>query len=305
MLKHGSVTDFEFDFVRRDGRAGTGLNSAEIIDLKGEPHVLSITIDITDRKKAEEALRQGSEELTALNLLGRSVGASLSVELVAAAALTQAAAAIKADWTLLYLRQGGEWVFHGGRAGAGSESLPGAAVLAVGELLGRRIAAEGGAVYVLELDGDPLGDVSAGDEVGLTSLAGLPLYGHQDMVGLLVLFSARRRDFSRQATFLETFSAEAAIGLQNARLYEEVSRYSSQLENRLAELNAAQAELKSRKRTLPGSDRGVAAGGLHNIARRPVSVHQSQVHRDIRIPSARHPPRPRLVSTGLPRCGMA
>src|SRR5664280_670497 len=52
----GSIKDFEYDFVAKDGRIVNGLLSATLIDLNGEPHILTVVRNITFRKKAEEAL---------------------------------------------------------------------------------------------------------------------------------------------------------------------------------------------------------------------------------------------------------
>jgi PAS domain S-box-containing protein len=64
--KHGRVRHFEFIFRRKNGELGTGLNFAEIIELGGRPHVLSMSIDITDRKQAEDELRKSEERYRAV-----------------------------------------------------------------------------------------------------------------------------------------------------------------------------------------------------------------------------------------------
>ncbi|MEJ2614661.1 MAG: PAS domain S-box protein [Ignavibacteriaceae bacterium] len=57
-IKHyKSVKNFEATFRNKDGKLITGLLSAKKIFLNGEECILSITRDITDRKKAEEALK--------------------------------------------------------------------------------------------------------------------------------------------------------------------------------------------------------------------------------------------------------
>jgi PAS domain S-box-containing protein len=58
LQEKGSVENFEAIFRKKDGSVGNGLMSASLIDLEGVPHILSITRDITIRKKAEEALDQ-------------------------------------------------------------------------------------------------------------------------------------------------------------------------------------------------------------------------------------------------------
>src|SRR5664280_385784 len=62
LRKNGEVTNLEATFRMKDGNIRYGLMSASIIDLAGVPHVLSITRDITERKQAEETLRQSNEQ---------------------------------------------------------------------------------------------------------------------------------------------------------------------------------------------------------------------------------------------------
>jgi PAS domain S-box-containing protein len=53
----GSVHNLEMKFRRKSGETGVALLSAEIIHLKGIPCLQTVTIDITDRKRTEEALQ--------------------------------------------------------------------------------------------------------------------------------------------------------------------------------------------------------------------------------------------------------
>ncbi|MBM3300062.1 MAG: PAS domain S-box protein, partial [Deltaproteobacteria bacterium] len=53
LLKNGSVKDFETVFRSKGGRMIVVSLSAEVIDLDGKPHVLTISTDVTDRKRAE------------------------------------------------------------------------------------------------------------------------------------------------------------------------------------------------------------------------------------------------------------
>lgn len=57
----GSVHNLEMKFRRKAGEIGVALLSAEIIDLKGTPCLQTVTIDITDRKRTEEALHISEE----------------------------------------------------------------------------------------------------------------------------------------------------------------------------------------------------------------------------------------------------
>ncbi|HXG67034.1 MAG TPA: ATP-binding protein, partial [Blastocatellia bacterium] len=56
LSEKGSVQDFEFTYRAKSGEARVALMSAEVIDLNREPHVLVVTTDITERKRAREEL---------------------------------------------------------------------------------------------------------------------------------------------------------------------------------------------------------------------------------------------------------
>jgi len=54
------VRNLEISFRAKDSQVRTGLTSAELIDINGEPCALSAVADITEAKRSEEA-RQASE----------------------------------------------------------------------------------------------------------------------------------------------------------------------------------------------------------------------------------------------------
>ena len=61
-LKNGGhVTNLETKFRLKNGNIIYGLMSASIILLKNEPHIISITRDITERKYAEDKIRENEE----------------------------------------------------------------------------------------------------------------------------------------------------------------------------------------------------------------------------------------------------
>ena len=64
-------TQYEYDMVRKDGSVITVQNVVRVVDWEGEPAVQSILVDVTERTRAEEALRQSEERYR--NLIEGSV----------------------------------------------------------------------------------------------------------------------------------------------------------------------------------------------------------------------------------------
>src|SRR4028118_2316642 len=89
LQNHGAILALEFEFLKKSGEILVGLLSAEVINLENELCVLAVTTDITQRKQAEEVLRQSEakyrelaqqEEL--LNSLSRAIRNSLDLDTI-------------------------------------------------------------------------------------------------------------------------------------------------------------------------------------------------------------------------------
>lgn len=66
LLRNGKVDDFEFELRRRDGEIRTIEFSARFLSSEPEPLLLALAHDITQRKHAEEALRQNERFIVTL-----------------------------------------------------------------------------------------------------------------------------------------------------------------------------------------------------------------------------------------------
>ncbi len=61
LRKHGLVENMEADFIAKDGQIKTGLMSARILSIENQNTILSITRDITEKKRAEKKLRENEK----------------------------------------------------------------------------------------------------------------------------------------------------------------------------------------------------------------------------------------------------
>ncbi|MHB8763265.1 MAG: PAS domain-containing hybrid sensor histidine kinase/response regulator [Deferrisomatales bacterium] len=62
----GGVRNLQSVFRCKDGSLKTALMSARVVSIRGEPHILSVTRDISERVRAEEAVRASEERLSIL-----------------------------------------------------------------------------------------------------------------------------------------------------------------------------------------------------------------------------------------------
>lgn len=67
VMEEGYCENYEAKFIRKDGKEITGLISANVIEFQGEKHIISISRDITERKRIEQRINIQNEELKTIN----------------------------------------------------------------------------------------------------------------------------------------------------------------------------------------------------------------------------------------------
>ena len=246
----------EFQNKRKDGTLYWEQASiAPVHDPTGRmSHFIAIKEDITERKRAEEALRHYMERLEILHEIDQSVLAAQLPETVAVAAIHRIQRLIPCQRVMvLSLEESG----HTGllAAASSSESSSVTDLDVYQEMLEQRPLGSGmvqGCEDLAELGSrTPLQEVLF--ESGMRSYVAVPLYIQSELVGTLILESTQRKAFSTDhiAVAMEV-AASLAVTVRQARLYERAQQeimervqaeeilrqHTGELEARNAELDA-------------------------------------------------------------------
>jgi PAS domain S-box-containing protein len=234
LLAQGSVAGVELRLRKGDGTPMWGSVTARVVyGESGEAAYFDCTIeDITGRKQADEELKHRVEQLTALSRASQAVTASLELQQVLDEIVSLAGEVTGSDYTTVAM------VDEEGNLLQGAEVEPDVPILV------RRARADGytdwivrsrQAVILDELadDGTIITPIPEGaprtanqlmTQAGVKAFAGLPLIARERLLGVLYLHSFRPYQFHDQLPLLSAFANQAAVAIENARLYDEIRR---------------------------------------------------------------------------------
>ncbi len=240
LKERGFVHNLELTLRTKSGQARLFSINIDLVTIGGEKYILNTSLDITERKRAEEEIHRRAEQQAALYVLGRRVASSLSVEGVMEAVLEEILRVVTPDLAMFFMRQGKDMFLRGSHAPADGLRHDETPVHRVSECLCGLAAKEAQAIYSTDIHTDLRCTWMECKRAGVTSFAALPLRTENEVLGVIGLASKDKRDFRAIAAFLETLADQAALGLKNARLLEE-----TRLNNdRLAELSRRLVETR-------------------------------------------------------------
>ena len=192
----------------------------------------------TSLEQHEAALQQKVGETRTLYEIGQEITAQVALEPTLRLIVERAHQLSQAEVSLLALRQGESDTFT---FQAYSGTVPQALTelrIRPGEGFGGRVAATGQPLIV----GDYLGEyldspfLAAVQASGLRSGVAVPLQAHDVVIGVLYVYSRTPHQFHEEdRQLLSALADQAAIAIENARLYEQVRRHAEELEAKVEE----------------------------------------------------------------------
>jgi PAS domain S-box-containing protein len=234
-------------FINRRKDGALYHEAATIFPIKGAAHetmnYAAVKLDITERVRAEEALRRRNRELGLLNRVGRGLAATLDLQQVAERSLQAVTEIIGTEGASVWLwdpEQEGWLVshafFHHGRAHSLADLR-----LGPGQGIAGWVAQKGESAMVADVQGDARFFPGIDQRTGFRtlSLIAAPLRVRGTVIGVLEVVNKQRSDFdSHDQVLIETLAASAAIAIENARLVEALRQRTGELEAHNEELDA-------------------------------------------------------------------
>jgi len=252
----------ELEGLRKDGTEVPVELSISSSMVNGAPILTGIVRDITERKQAEEALRRRTEQLVALREVGLEITGQLDLDAVLHSIVARSSELLDATIGGLYLYRPERDVIEMMAWGASEHTVPGRAVLRRGEGLSGKVW-ETGEPFIVDDYQQWEGRSPAWEDFPMVSVLGVPArWGPEgeegEFLGVLNVAADRPGVFSSaDAHLLSLFASQAAIAIQNARLYQAEQQRAGELEAAYEQLQRAQEALVKTERLAAMSQIGV------------------------------------------------
>ena len=250
LQSQGEIRDLETRFRMKSGDVRIGHLSAGLIELDGQRCLLSVTRDITERKQAEEALREYADRLKILRENDRAILAAQAPEVIAEVGLQHVHQLVPCTYANVVIfdeetRDVQLMAFHPDVAEPRRRTMKDLAGVLDLDRLGR------GQVHrvpdISELpQTNPLTHLVK--VLGLESFLSVPLMAQGHLIGLMNIGFDRPVAYTEQHVEIANEAADSlAVAIEHARLFGQVQEANTRLHSLSRQLVQAQ---EAERRTL-------------------------------------------------------
>ncbi|MGD8791163.1 MAG: PAS domain S-box protein [Anaerolineae bacterium] len=220
--RSGFLSSLEFKMRRKNGNLFYTEHSVMPLLDKEEKRFgwMSVVRDITTRRTAQETLERRNEELRALNAISTTMSQMLSLEEMLDETLDRLLEVIDigGGWIQL-LDDESEDLLMVSHRGFSPEMIEEARTIKLGESLTGRVAQSGQPIVLGKVSDDPRLKTDAVRREDLHFFAGIPIKSHEQVLGVLGVFSRRPRTLSSQKVqILTAVGHQLGIAIENVRL---------------------------------------------------------------------------------------
>jgi diguanylate cyclase (GGDEF)-like protein/PAS domain S-box-containing protein len=185
--------------------------------------VVEVTMNITERQRAEEEIRQRTAQLEALRQVGMELAAQLDLDTLLRSIVSRAIELANGTCGGLYLYRPERDVLEWAMA-VGPHLAPIGTVLQRGEGLSGRVWETGEPLIVDDYQAWE-GRAAVYEGYPFRAVVGVPVRWGEEFLGVLNVLADPPHTFSpADAELLSLFATQAAIAIRNAHLYEETQR---------------------------------------------------------------------------------
>lgn len=201
-------------------------NSCSLLDEKGRIYgAITFGYDITDRKRAEEALRKANSEISALYHVASVASASLDLDTILERSLECILSTVKSHQGLIHLWDVSDSTLHlAAQQGLSPELLTQLDQVQSGRGLTGWVFTHGQPLLTSNLSMDPT--ICPPIIVGLNnSYVGVPMRAKGKVVGVFGVLGETGRQFSpEEVTLLAATADQVGVAVENARLYRQAEQ---------------------------------------------------------------------------------
>lgn len=206
-----------------------------------------------DSARLYQEAQHRAQETTALAEVGRDISATLEIEVVLERIVAYAKDLLQVETSAVYLPESKPNVLRGiAVVGQDAEEIKDFPVT-VGEGILGIIAEQKGGEIVNDAESDPRAQVIAGTQESVHEhLMGVPVLSKEHLSGLMAVWrTGAGLEFTKsELDFLTSLAQQAAVAIENARLFAETQRLAEELEQRVVERTAELEFEKANTETL-------------------------------------------------------